>query len=467
MKKVLLCFALLTAIGISQELTWKRFFPGVAGSDYMNVVVDSKNNVIVTVTDTVIRSWVIKFSPAGESLWSREVHLPMDPGYPGLPVATDPDDNIIVGRMAGGTWTVMKLTSSGDSLWTWVTEVGAYLTDIATNSNGYILITGYRSGTYESMWFTFQLTPDGQTDWMRTFTSEWGPDKAGGVCADPFNNVIVGGTRGIPGRNRQWFPQFIKYSKNGDTLAEVIYNPGPAACLFGMAPATDRWGNIILAGWGKIYWPEDDWYGAFLLKYDPQGNPLWQRFIDDTASDRCLIFYQCVTDSSGNIYCSGRGWWPPSYPHVVHLMRFSPSGNAEPPFLYVLSERAQGTNMPPTVWLAIDHQGDIIVATKVGTGVPANDTGYVLKFTNWPVGITEDQERRKAAGYHLPTVINAGTPIQLDFPQGTRIEVYDKTGRLLQKTSNGQNLSLPSVGVYFLRVISSGEKERRKLVVIK
>lgn len=381
-------------------------------------------------------------------------------------MATDPDDNIIVGRDCGQSmWTVMKLTSNGESLWSTELVPVAYLSDIATNSNGYIVITGFREGTYQSMWFTFQITPDGQTDWMRTFTSNWGPDETRGVCVDHSDNVIVGGNRGIYGWNRQWYPYFIKYSKKGEVLAEAI-DTSYWGNFWGTKPATDRWGNILLPGGGLSakHGEGYNWYGGFLLKYDPDGNPLWQWF-SDTAYDGWLQFYKCVTDSSGNIYTAGNPWGWGVSPLAIEFRRLPPAGDTVLRFPYVFRENGSGCRIEK-VSLAIDSKGDVIAAAKVGTGVSANDTGYVLKFTNWPVGIKEEKERREVPCYYLATVINVGTPIRLDFPQGTRMEVYDRTGRLINREREGDRLSL-STGVYFLRILSGNQKERRKLVVIK
>ncbi|MEO0070859.1 MAG: T9SS type A sorting domain-containing protein [candidate division WOR-3 bacterium] len=481
MKRVLLFLVLLMTIGVSQELAWKRWisFPGIAGGDYLDLAVDSKDNVIVTAMDTGLGSWLIKYNPDGEILWTKEVHLPVDRSRVPwtIQVATDPDDNIIVGRdSAQSKWTVKKLSSTGEWLWTWDTlfypEV--YLTDIATNSNGYILITGFRYGTYESMWFTFQITPEGVTKWMRTFTSEWGPDKGLALCVDPWDNVIVSGCRGIQWYNRQWYPAFIKYSPTGKTLAEDVYIFPYSGNFSGSKPATDRWGNIYFPGCGFAAKSGGGhyWYGSFLFKYDPDGTPLW-RWFSDTASDGFITIYQCATDSFGNIYLSARMLPFDSYsPNVIYLYRFSSSGNTVIQFLNLLSERNQRWEFATPVWLETDRHGDVIVATKVGTGNPVNDTGYVLKFTNWPVGIKEPKHpghcERSEAISSLPTVIHRGKPIALNLPPETNIEVYDKTGRLLNKEKGGEagQLSL-STGVYFLRILSDNHQERRRIIVVK
>lgn len=459
MRKARVVFiAFLIGAAFSHEILWVKILPLTEPYDQMDVAVDSRSNVIVSVNP-----WIVKFGPEGESLWARKVLRPY--GSPTQQVATDLEDNIIVGKTTSeSSWSMVKFTSNGDSLWCWDTVFPSPhwgTADIATNHSSYIQVTGgYNVVDYG--WITTQLTPDGHTDWVRTFSSNWGPDGAMGVCTDHLNNVIVGGGRGIYPRPRQWFPQLIKYSKKGETLAEIVYDPYPfPANLHGLGAATDRDGNMFLCGGGQIYdtivRPGYRWYGAFLFKYAKEGNPLWQWFSD--TSEGGYRFTSCATDTSGNIYAAGSKAWNNTMSMI--LRRFKPSGELVWTVYYPVSEDLLSS---PKVTLAIDRESNIIAVApgKVGS----LSVGYVLKIAD-NQGITEGKERCELSNLLLPTIINSAQVKRLTFPPDVRVEVYDTNGRLVQKLGEDRMFSLSAAGVYFLRLESEDYRLTRKVVVTK
>jgi len=467
MRATLLFPIFLWASGIAQQIVWVRTLPITYCND-IDVAVDSRNNVVVSA-----KPWIVKFSPDGESLWARMVNLPMSPsGAPTQYVACDPDDNIIAATSPSETsWAVVKFTPTGESLWTWDTLISPRpalygLSEITTNSGGEIFVTGSQSGTYESRWLTFQITPDGHTGWVRTFSSGWGPDGAWGVCADRSDNVVVGGCRGIYPRPRQWFPQLIKYSKNGEVLVQVVYDPYPfPANLNGYKPGTDPDGNLILPGGGTIsdtynLYPQH-WYGAFLLKYDPVGNLLWGWF-SDTAAEGNYGFYSCVTDTAGNIYAAGSK--VRNNRRVIILRRFSPYGDTAWTFYYEVGEVVVGA--PAPVSLAIDRDGDIVIVAPVpGNYLAPSPRAYVVKVTPRS-GVAEATPFPVVSDFSSPTIINRARPTNMHLSPDAHLELYDKTGRLLQRLRGEKGISFSKPGIYFLRISSGFNQRMVKLVVV-
>jgi hypothetical protein len=129
-----------------------------------------------------------------------------------------------------------------------------------------------------------------------------------------------------------------------------------------------------------------------------------------------------------------------------------------------LGENASPYYLPP-VSLAIDRQGDIITVAQdmAGSAPPV----YIYKVTD-RVGIAEAQERRKVGSFWLPTIIGPARTIQLTIPPGvTAVEVYDQSGRLLQKVGTDRMLRVPSAGVYFIRLESANCQQTGKLVVTR
>ena len=462
MKRILVLLGLVASLCEAQHIVWTRSFAWRNAFD-PDVAVDSRDNVIVAAAP-----WLRKFSPAGDSLWAKEIILP---GEITFDIATDRDDNILIGKaITDSAWVVMKLTSTGESLWTWqVAWPGPdpyRFGDLATNGNGCVLITGY-TGNHD-MWVTFQLKPDGRTDWTRAFSSNWESDVAAGICGDPSDNVIVGGRRGIWGRPRQRFPQLFKYSKDGESLAAAVYDPYPfPADLDGCRPATDRYGNMILPGRGEIadtVGMRIRWAGAFLLKYDPQGNPLWQWFSD--SAHGYLYPTCCATDTVGNIVLAGSSSLPDQR-LVVELRQFLPDGETAWRLDCPLRDSYPDPVSFPGVALAVDHHSDFIAAAKNMSGTAPHDSALVFKVTERE-GISEGQPSIGSANVACPATVTTRGDLGLTPAYGFRfVAVYGASGTLVRKSRNGQIASgLPS-GVYFVRFESPNGRLTRKVVLTR
>lgn len=467
MKRLLLLLVVLPAAGAAQEVVWTRTF---TDSSYgPEVSVDALGNVVVAAAP-----WVRKFSPDGESLWTRRFSRSCEPRW--LLAATDREGGILLGYYADDTsWGVTKFTSTGDSVWSWRASWPVpsryHLTAIASDSEGRALVSGYRSGTHESSWYTFRLSADGNTDWLRTFSSEWGPDQVGAVNADRSKGVLVGGCRGMQGRNRQWFPSFIRYSADGDSLGGAVFVPdpesSPGACLAGKGIAADSSDNILLAGSGTVYCdssPLGDWNGTFLFKYDPVGEAEWRWFSceNDTAGYTWWTgehhrAVSCRTDPAGKVVLLRPLYLPGDSTFVAELRQFGPEGVEEWVLPTLRSHLPQYPgSYTPALTLALSPQGDIVLAGRV---LAQTDTAYVQKVARQP-GVGESAAGPPAGRGNAATVI-CGTGWQ----SGAG-DVYDASGKMVRRSwlSDGRGL-VP--GVYFVRHESAGYRQTHKLVIAR
>lgn len=350
MKKIFLLI-LLNFISYAQlETVWvKRYF---SPFDLPDFAIDNFNNIILT-TYPYIR----KLNPDGEILWQDSVYLG-NAGSTLLCVATDTENNIIVGGTWNqypspgydSLWVIFKFNPFGQVLWQETisfSERNYYKsTDIAVDKENNIIIVGGTGGTGpHGFWLIFKYSENGELMWERRYTSGWGPDAAMGVCCDNFNNVIVTGYRGVYPRPRQWFPQVIKYSKDGDYLWSHTYVPEEPQNRKAGRPAVDRFDNIIMVG------------GDGVFKYAPDGSKLWNWHTSSVPKPAASRFFSAVTDSNGNIFVIGdtvRFEWG-----IVEIWKLTPQGETIYRFQFPFPIRFE-----TPYFLLLDKEGNLITAIK-------------------------------------------------------------------------------------------------------
>ncbi len=448
---------LLITISQAQQVVWVRTHSAHIYGTYPDVATDSRNYAIV-----VAYPYLIKYDTNGEIIWEKEINF----GIWKSSIAVDKGDSIIIGGGDNpGTdsiWYIMKFTPTGESLWgrsfVFALSNSFYpvFSDIGIDKQNNILVTGYTPGD-NSNWLIFKLTPSGEIDWKRTFSSNWGPDRTTGICADESLNVIVGGERGIYGIPRSWYPQVYKYSPTGDSLWVVYYMGYHHNYKVGEL-TTDRFGNILLPGREMK---------SFLFKYDSQGNYLWQWF-EDTTSFPYSEFHSCVTDSEGNIFTTGASLFPPDTVKV-EIKKFKLDGDSLWTFFYFL-----GVNyITETFWFKIDmdKNGNIIVAANKDSFV------HVLKVTEQP-GILEEKFKEPIQNYIFPSIISTKNEFKINFPFNvTSIEIYNKTGRLVKKEVlnkkeyilNGKDKDIKKLplGVYFIKIMRKENSELKNIILTR
>ncbi|MEO0101808.1 MAG: hypothetical protein ABIK84_05345 [candidate division WOR-3 bacterium] len=433
------------SLAVAQEIVWIRTFRAIVTRP--DIAVDSRSNIVV-----VAYPYLRKYSLSGELLWERRINFGDSSRGPRIDL--DGGDSIIVGGYGAPThhdsWVIMKWTPEGETLWKRLIgfhpDSLAYLTDVGVDNQNNILVTGNIPGTYKSMWLTYKLSPDGEIKWVKTFTSQWGPDRPTGICSDDSLNVIVGGERGILGIPRSWYPQVYKYSKDGDSLWVVYYDDTIHHNYLVGELNVDKLGNVILPGEETGYPPTSVY--TFLFKYDPRGNTLWRWF--DRRRVWVSGFSSCVTDTAGNIFTAGLKVHRP-YPYdtiFMEVWKFSPEGESIWVFPYLLGSTF--TAGYPWFEIDLDREGDIIVAAPKETLV------YLFKITER--SITPEDRRRISRQPPCPTLfLKRDTKMKFFLN-----EIYDRTGRLLLRDNKEGFLNTLPEGIYFLR----GDEERKKFIKV-
>ncbi|ODS37421.1 hypothetical protein BEH94_06160 [Candidatus Altiarchaeales archaeon WOR_SM1_SCG] len=306
-------FALLTGIlvmgsAIAEPVKlWDKPTGGSDRDEGYGVAVDSDNNIIVVgVTESFARSsgdededmWLIKYTLARSS--------------------EDRDGDI---------W-LIKYTPDGTVLWN-KTAGGVYMDEgygVAVDSNNNIIITGSISyGDYGDSFFLGQ--------YYSQFLKE-GKVHDGLIKAFEDNNITLSKDAKITKRSdnvreitdgkmiyevhvfndkrlhihalRNSDMLTIKYDSSGNMLWNKTVDRN--AWDYGKSVAIDSSNNIIVAGHAPLGLGE---IGGLIIKYDTQGNMLWNKTAGKSSSDE---LYSIAVDSNNNIIAAG-------------FMRYSDIGN--------------------------------------------------------------------------------------------------------------------------------------------
>ena len=135
------------------------------------------------------------------------------------------------------------------------------------------------------------------------------------IGLDNAGNILVTGHAGD-------FTKIIttKYDTNGNVIWEKYYSVqdlGVAATWL----SVDPFGNIIVTGYPRTFSSNPIEVGLLTLKYDSNGNLLWDKLISGTWA----FAVRSIVDQSGNIYITGRDWqYTATYDFVT--IKYAPDG---------------------------------------------------------------------------------------------------------------------------------------------
>ncbi len=346
--------------------------------------------------------FVAKYDPAGNRLWARQRGTAEREFAYG--VATDPAGNIYVtgytgagldGNSAYGGWDVflMKFDAAGN--WQWTRQDGTGPDDegraVATDSAGYIYVTGYVRGNFHGITrvgssdvFISKYNQAGSRLWSVLFGSEE-VDESFGIGCDAAGNVFVTGwcSGSIEGNpylaNGDNF--LVKYNTNGQR--QWLRQWGTMNKDTGYSVACDAAGNVYVSGYsaGPLYASPLGERDYFLAKYDASGNLLWGRQTGTSGHDQG---WGVATDAAGNAYVAGETGGPlDGNPYQggldIFLAGYGPTGNR----LWTTQIGTAGNDLARGVALA--GNGVLYIAGSTAGNLDGNtnqgvDDAFVMKF---------------------------------------------------------------------------------------
>jgi len=284
----------LFAVSVNAE-TPRLWYHTFGGADYDNgqgVAVDSNGNVIVVGDTSSFGAggydfWTVKYDSNGNLQWNKTLG---GSGHDtGQGVAVDPNNNIVVvgytfsfGAGNGDFWTV-KYDPNGNLLWNRTIGGGSsdYAYSVAVDSNNNIIVVGethsFGAGSYD--FWTVKYDSNGNLQWNRTLGGS-GSDNGYAVAVDSSNNIIASGRTNSfgAGLNDFWT---VKYDSDGNQLWNKTSGGNDSENGYGVA--VDSNNNIIVTGPTSSFGAgnSDFW----TVKYDSNGNQLWNKTLGGSSID--------------------------------------------------------------------------------------------------------------------------------------------------------------------------------------
>ncbi len=190
-----------------KNLLWdKPFEISTSDDEAFDVAVDSENNIIVVGYYWNATSgrdlMIMKLGPFGNHVWNYTRGISSNDDR-ARGVAIDSDNNITVvgyyynSSVSADGWMIMKLNSSGNHVWNYTIDPSlssdiAY--DVAIDSENNIIVVGYYwNATNGEDWMMMKLDSSGNSVWNYTRSISTSDDRALGITNYSNNNIIVVG----------------------------------------------------------------------------------------------------------------------------------------------------------------------------------------------------------------------------------------------------------------------------------
>ena len=461
------------------------------------LVIDSSGSIIITGgsvgSGTGYDYFTIKYSSAGDTLWTRRYNGPKNSKDIAYSIALDDSQNIfITGESEGLTGThgifedyaTVKYNPDGDFQWAarYNGPAGDYdkANSICVDSEGNIYVTGVSDGGSSGSgephfdYATIKYNSAGLTQWIRRYNSSNSEDEGVIVKADVLGNIFVTGYSTDVGTFADYAT--INYSSDGDTTWISRYN-GPASNDDRASSlAVDNLGNVFVTG--KSYGGSITNYDYTTIKYNSLGDSVWVNRYNGEAND--IDDARAINlDKSGNVYVTGYSTnTTTAFDYTT--MKYNSSGEIGWIISYSNSDAGGSSDEPFAMF--VDTSGIVYV-----TGMSALDYA-TIKYVPIPVSVENSPRsmpNQFALEQNYPNPFNPSTKISWQSPVGSHqtLKIYDLLGNevavLVDEFKQAGiyevefNASQLSSGIYFytLKVYpvsgAGGFVETKKLILMK
>jgi uncharacterized membrane-anchored protein len=293
---------------------WTNRYDGGYGGNANAIAVDGNGNVIVTGSspspgDPLNNDYAtIKYSGAGEPLWTNRYNGPANVQDYASAVAVDGSGNVFVTGLSDGggprgNYATIKYSGAGEPIWTNRYNGTGGAAAVAVDGSGNVVVTGQSFGTSGSYdYATIKYSGAGEPLWTNRYDGPGsGYDAAVAMAVDGNGNVVVTGISGVSGVYFDYAT--IKYSSDGVPLWTNRYNgTGESRNEVASAIAVDGNGNVVVTG------ISDNGFNAYFayatIKYSGAGAPLWTNRYSGPGNGHDSANALAV-DRSGNVFVTG------------------------------------------------------------------------------------------------------------------------------------------------------------------
>lgn len=414
---------LLLKYGPSGTLVWKNRYDAGSHDEFIKVVTDPQNNVIVTGTSRVISAddfVTVKYDSAGSRKWIARS------GVPGSPTGLGVDriGNIyVVGAIQGNGYDygTLKYNPSGAQQWV-VRYDGIGSTyesprEMTVDAGGNTYITGVSMIASGDAVFTMKYSPGGVLQWVARYNGSSTRHWPVGIKVDGAGNVYVLATNWL---NSGYDYVTLKYDTQGNEQWAARFAHVPGGDNYAVALDLDQKGNVIVTG--SAY--EVTAGHITTVKYSPEGKQLWiARYPIGTSSGDTP--QAIIVNPQGEVFITG------ARQGECITLKYSSDGEEE----WAAHHLPATYQMCWAYAIALDRQGNILVTGACDLGTMNADC-LTLKYN--PLG-----KLVWTARYDGPTHKNDyGQSIVVDaagnaYVAGNSFGVSHNTSMLIKYSPNG------------------------------
>ncbi|MBN2536902.1 SBBP repeat-containing protein [candidate division WOR-3 bacterium] len=296
--------------GRDGSLAWARTFrgPDECEDSAVAAAVDPQGNLVLAActfrSDDSSGHIVVKYSPAGDTLWSRRRVARRDANAP-VAVAADQSGNVVVAGNEGDMYLVVKYSPAGSLLWERSyagPEEDDSLAAMVLDESGNIFVTGLSWRRLGPDVATVKYSSSGEELWAQRWTPPDSLRAYGWAACRAGSDISIGGYYQFRTRYR-WYDNGVlfRYGPAGDRRwYQSLSTPGRSDSRANDV-AFDQDGNAVVAGYLDA---ANEANGFLVAKYSAAGDSLWARayhhlpHMDDEA-------LRVATDQDGNVYATG------------------------------------------------------------------------------------------------------------------------------------------------------------------
>lgn len=257
-----------------------------------------------------------RFRAGGAKVWEQSWNGPAGFEDYGSRIALDGRGHVVVAGVTAATvqpFTTSVVVSSydlaGSALWTNVVAAtntySASVDGLATAGSGDVLVASTGAGPYPNVDIALtRLDASGAEAWTRTFAGTAGDfDRAYALAVDAASNAYVAGLVSTPsGASSVYEAALISWDPSGAlrwSRVGAAIHPNSARLV---DIAVDAHGDVVACG--NVYNGVQTSSDALVVKYDPIGQPVWQRTWTGEG-DRIDGFSRLALDAQRGIAVAG------------------------------------------------------------------------------------------------------------------------------------------------------------------
>jgi len=433
----ILLFALCPLLLVAQapDTLWTRHF---GGNEYEigNSVLQTDDGGFIAVGEThsygagLDDIYIVRTDSCGDILWTKTYGgSSIDEGYA---IQSTTDNGFIVCGSTfsfGPTWAsnlwLLKLNSSGDTLWTKVygTDVYEYGYSVRQTFDGGYIISGTKGEFAQCLLYLIKTDSLGDTLWSNTYGIPgftFGYD----VRQTTDRGYIVVGSMGASNNIDVYC---VKADSLGDTLWTRTYGDSCENRAQSVQITSD--GGYIIAGYSYRGFQQD----IYVIRINAFGDTIWTRFYgDDSASD---TGYDLILTSDSNYVIVGATYSYGAGETDVYLVKITDTGDT----IWTAAFGGIYDDYGRSVYETND--GGYIVTGLMDTYSTLESDLLLLKTTPDTFGIKEQQIVPIVKDYYSATIISG--PLLL--PDGKNCKIFDITGRVVVP----QHIK---PGIYFIEI---------------